>query len=292
MGSWAVKRICIILAFIFVMSPVSASAAWDRLELGQNDEGAGSGSTSSSLYPFSTIQTRIKNYQATNSDVCGWLTVPGTNINMPIVHNSSQDNNYYVNRDWTGKLHQSNNWQSWTTTATYLDYRASQGSGWKNGTSRNLILYGHNWNNIVSPLKIGNLQGLDMFAQLPSFTSLDFAKKNTHIYYSTGDYEGVWRIFSVAYCELSTDFFYNNPNPDTEEYKKLLGEWKVRSLYDYDVELTTSDRIITLSTCTRIYPNAGERQRFVVVARLLREGESENDSVSVTVNSDYKKPRF
>lgn len=250
--------------------------------------------TKSELYPFSKIKKRVANYKEVNQDVIGWLTVPGTNINEPITL-STKSNDYYVKRDWRGTNYPGidyTNWDKNPATATYADYRVKIGEGWKNGTSRNIVLYGHNWNNLRDPLKIGDVQGYTMFSQLPSYTDKKFAEEHPNIYFSTGANEGIWKVFAVAYCELKPSFAYNTPNPTKEAYAKLLSEWKARSMYDFDVELATTDRILTLSTCTRQYSNMGGYQRFVVVARLLREGESENDAVKITVNEKMKKPNF
>lgn len=255
---------------------------------------AAAASGMSERYPFSKIQIRIADYREVNPDVAGWLTVPGTNIHEPVML-SAKSNNYYVQRDWRGTNYPNITWQNWDqypATATYADRRVQFGKGWKNNTSRNIVLYGHNWNNLRDPLKIGNVEGYTMFAQLPSYTSKKFASKNPYIYFSTGEYEGVWKVFSVAYCEVKTSFIYNSPNPSKEAFGKLIEEWQSRSMYNFNVDVNDKDRLLTLSTCTRQYANMGDRQRFVVVARLLRDGESEKDAVAVEVNEKMKKPQF
>lgn len=248
--------------------------------------------TPSETYKYSKIKKRITEYKETNKDVKGWLTVPGTNINEPILH-SNKDNDYYLYRDWKGNNYPQINWENfrnYPASAAYTDFRTKYGETWKQ-TSRNTVIYGHNWTNLRTPLAIGKENNHTMFGQLPSYTDMNFAKNNPYIYYSTEENEGVWVVFAVAYCELKESFNYNSPNPSKEKYDKLLKEWKDRSMYDFDVEVDTNDRILTLSTCTRQY-NMGANQRFVVVARLLREGESENGKVKVSVNKDMKAPQF
>ena len=208
---------------------------------------------------------------------------------------TTSGNNYYVKRDWRGTEYPNIDWKNWNqypATATYVDYRARFGETWKNGTSRNIVLYGHNWNNLKDPLKIGSTQGYTMFAQLPSYTDKKFAAENPYIYFSTGENEGVWKVFAVAYCELNPSFAYNAPNPNKEAFGTLIKEWQARSMFNFGIEVDDTDRLLTLSTCTRQYANVGEYQRFVVVARLLRDGESEKDAVTVTVNEKMKQPQF
>ena len=61
-----------------------------------------------------------------------------------------------------------------------------------------------------------------------------------------------------------------------------------RSLYDTGVDVLPSDKILTLSTCSHEFEDA----RFVVVARLVRQGESEEVDVSrASVNSNPRYPQ-
>lgn len=280
--------LCTMVLAAALYHPVEAAADEDITRT----PSASSSSTSfekSTLYKHTTIKKRLANYQEVNKEVKAWLTIPGTNINEPILYNP-QNNNYYLYRDWRGVNYPNTNWKNFPITATYVDYRHKWGDTWKK-SSKNTILYGHNWTNLRNPLTIGNAERHTMFAQLPSYTDKTFAQEHPHIYYSTAESEGIWRVFAVGYCEVSPNFFYNAPNPGKAHYQMILDEWQKRSLYNFDVDVNTTDRILTLSTCSRVY-NLGENQRFVVVARLLREGESENDTVKLTVNQNVKEPKL
>ena len=79
----------------------------------------------------------------------------------------------------------------------------------------------------------------------------------------------------MAYVETSLDFPYNSPNPTQEAFGTLVKEWKDRSMFDLGVDVNENDRILTLSTCPRRYAGVGGDQRYVIMARLLRDGESE-----------------
>ena len=56
------------------------------------------------------------------------------------------------------------------------------------------------------------------------------------------------------------------------------------------MDVNSSDKILTLSTCTRAYGQTNQ-QRFVVMARLMRDGESISE-VQITPNSDFKRPQL
>ena len=78
-----------------------------------------------------------------------------------------------------------------------------------------------------------------------------------------------------------------------DNFEALVDEIKVRSLYFTNVDVNKNDKILTLSTCTRdmdVKGNGETNARFVVVARLVRDGESETVDVSKTIKND--NPRY
>ncbi len=104
------------------------------------------------------------------------------------------------------------------------------GESWRS-TSRNTVIYGHNWTNLRKPYNIGESYTQHvMFGQLPSYTDINFARQNPYIYYSTDKMEGIWKLFAVAACEVDNYFLYNNPNPSEENFKALIQDWKERSV--------------------------------------------------------------
>lgn len=250
--------------------------------------------------PLKGVQERIeqaKKDNPNNKGIVGWLTVTGTNIHEPICF-TSKNNSYYLYRDIKGtnypQIASFPNYKNYPASVTYLDYRTQLREKFDSkGASRNYVLYGHNWNNLSeSNLAIGNKPGYTMFAQLPSYTNMKFAELNPYIYFSTETSQGIWKVFSVAYTEVSTKFPYHVPFTDQKMTAEIINQWKDRTMYDFSTEVDANDRILTLSTCTRQYAGVGASQRFVVVARLLREGESTKDAVTVAVNKDMKKPNF
>ena len=41
------------------------------------------------------------------------------------------------------------------------------------------------------------------------------------------------------------------------------------SLFDFGMDVGDSDKIITLSTCTRYYSGLGANQRFIIMGKLI-----------------------
>ncbi len=153
--------------------------------------------------------------------------------------------------------------------------------------SKNSVVYGHNWTNYSATPRIGNASDV-MFAQLTSFHHLSFAKITPYIHYSTASQEMTWVVFAAFYTD--TGFNYIASNPDSAGMSALIAGAKARSRHIYDVDVNSSDKILTLSTCTRAYGKSDE-QRFVVMARLMRAGETIKE-INITANPNPVLPKL
>jgi SrtB family sortase len=215
----------------------------------------------------------IAYWKSINSDVVGWLRVPGTNIDWPIVQNT-QDVNYYTHLGYDKQY--SYNGVIWTNPTT----RTSASSS---GLSNNTVIYGHNWTNYSASPRIG-YPGDVMFAQLTGYHWLAMAQSYPYFYYSTAQGgEFVVKIFACFYTELAFDYIESDG-----DMSYIISEAQRRSRHTFDVDVNASDKIVTLSTCTRAYGSTSN-QRFVVMGRLLRPGET-IEPVTVTSNPNHKQP--
>lgn len=217
--------------------------------------------------------SNIGYWRSINSDVVGWLRVPGTNIDWPVVQNT-QDVNYYTHLGYDKQY--SYNGVIWTNPGTRTSASAS-------GLSSNTVIYGHNWTNYGASPRIG-YSGDVMFAQLTAYHWLSVAQSYPYFYYSTAQGgEFPVKIFACFYTELA--FVYNVAEGDMNY---IISEARRRSRHSFDVDVNSSDKIVTLSTCTRAYGQTSN-QRFVVMGRLLRPGETIGP-VTVTSNPNHKQP--
>ena len=223
----------------------------------------------------SSGKANIASWKAKNSDVVGWLRIPNTNINYPVV--VGPDNLYYSakgydkNYSYYGVI--------WADSDTKF--------GTSSQISQNTVLYGHNWTNCTANPFIARASDI-MFGQLPSFHYLNFCKSTPYIHYSTESEEMTWKVFAVFYTEESFNYIVSDPGASGLQY--IINEAKARSLHDFAVDVNSSDKILTLSTCTRAYGQTSQ-QRFVVMARLMRPGETITE-VSITPNTDFKRPQL
>ena len=217
----------------------------------------------------------IASWKAKNSDVVGWLRIPNTNINYPVV--VGPDNLYYSakgydkNYSYYGVI--------WADSDTKF--------GNRNQISQNTVLYGHNWTNVSANPFVTRASDI-MFGQLPSFHHLNFCKSTPYIHYSTESEEMTWKVFAAFYTEESFNYITSDPGASGLQY--IINEAKARSLHDFAVDVNSSDKILTLSTCTRAYGKTN-KQRFVVMARLMRPGETITE-VNITPNPDFKRPQL
>lgn len=188
---------------------------------------------------YSKLNINNKLFKKIKKDnMVSWITVDGTNINYPVVQ--GEDNSFYLNHDVNKNL-KSSGW-------IFMDYRNS-----KELDDDNTIIYGHNLANKTS---FGSLSNV--------FKSDWFETSNHYIEVITEKDKYVYEIFSIYTIDPEVYYLQNNFN-SKDSYKEFISTIKSRSIYDFNIDLDTSDRIITLSTCTD-----NNKSRNVVHAKLIK----------------------
>lgn len=187
---------------------------------------------------ISLIDVDFKELKKINSETKGWIQVVGTNINYPFVQ--SKDNKYYLNHSFD-KTYTDAGW-------VFLDYRNDI-----DNLGKNTILYAHARKNKT------------MFGELTNALKTSwFNNKNNHyIKISTENENSLWQVFSVYHIPTTNDYIKTEFNSDNE-YLKLLNTLKKRSKYNFKLNLTKDDKIITLSTCY------SDTEKMVMHAKLIK----------------------
>lgn len=182
---------------------------------------------------FSTLQE-------INKDTIGWLTVNNTRIDYPVVQ--AKDNDYYLRRDY----YQNKNRHGWI----FMDYRNNPDE-----LNENTIIYGH------------NLANQTMFGTLRYALNSYWYKKSANqiITFNTPNKNMKFQIFSI-YTIPTTNDYLDITFPTTDAYQTYIDLVKGRSIYDFNIEVTTDDKILTLSTCAN-----GNDKRLVIHAKLIKE---------------------
>lgn len=220
--------------------------------------------------------------QQKNKDTIGWIYIDGTTVNDVVVKvNYNDDNKYYLRRNANG--------ENDNDGCYYADWRCKTGN--RNSISKNTVVYGHNLGRSANGLipDYQNHANGPKFAQLLKYQDEEFAKTHPYVYYSTIEEDMVWQVFAVFYTDIKFD--YIEPNPADATFNSLLKKAQDLSFYNYDVEVSSNDKILTLSTCTyRMaddtklhYPND---YRYVVMAKLLPADAVLEDTVSLTVTKN------
>lgn len=206
--------------------------------------------------------------RALNPDIKGWITVPNTPIDYPVLQSAEgEDPEFYLYRDY---LKNDDRYGS-----IFLDASCVNGVN-----SKNVILHGHNMND-------GS-----QFAAILKYGDLEFYKQNPVIIFDDIYRSGTWKVFAVIKAEYSRARARRSPTcrgefASEESFLEYVEQVRSRSLIDCPVEVEGSDQILTLSTCS--YEQ--ENYRTVVYARRVREGESSTvDIAQAEVNPDPVMP--
>ncbi len=172
-----------------------------------------------------------------NDDIVGWLKVRALDISYPVVQ--GEDNDFYLHRTFE----KTDNFAG----CLFMNY-----TNRRDLTDQNTIIYGHN-------MKNGS-----MFGKLKNFNDEEVFNKSKFFWIFTPDLIYQYRIFSAGIVS-TTGNAYNISFTD-EDYEEFIADAFERSVVDNkNVEVTTEDRVVTLSTCTGDYST-----RFVVVGKLAQ----------------------
>lgn len=128
-----------------------------------------------------------------NSECIGWLCIPDTAVNYPVMH-TPRNPQKYLRTNFYGEYSQSG--------VPFLDYRCSLDSG-------NLLIYGHNMKNGT------------MFGELKSYTDPAFCAEHPTIEFQTADGLFRYTVSEVKITDIS-DKWYEDIGCELFEGKRCL----------------------------------------------------------------------
>lgn len=173
-------------------------------------------------------------------DIFGWIYIPDTGIDYPIV--KGDDNEYYLTHAFTGDY--------LVIGSIFADYRLDSYIL----DNYNTVLYGHRATTAGTMFN-----DVKKFAESEEF----FNTHNIYIYTSTGYYE--FEPFNITMFSSSFHYFqvsFSSP----EEFVDFAYEMQSYSSYNKNMTFDSDDRILTLSTCT----NTGiSTLRYCLQAKLV-----------------------
>lgn len=174
--------------------------------------------------------------KAINEDVVGWLYLPDTVINYPVVQ--GDDNSYYLKRLVDGSYN--------ANGSLFVDYQNEM-----DFSDDNTLIYGH------------HMDSGKMFATLVKYKNQEFYDAHPVAYFLTEEKNYKIEIFS-GYVTTPDSNSYLLKAGSREQTIAWMKEMFHNSDFFADVTITPEDHIVTFSTCDYEFHDA----RYVVHGKM------------------------
>jgi len=190
--------------------------------------------------PMQEGELGFEELQSINPDVFGWINIYGTNIDYPLVQDGNGDNRRYEHTNARGEPSMPG--------AIFLDVRNSQDL-----TDFISIIYGH------------DMARNAMFGEIRHFINEDVFDAHQYGMLFTGDrFYGI-ELFAFLLVDAFDTGIYAPNMEDPAEKEVFLERIFTEALQIREIDVTTNDRIVILSTCTP----TGNNGRHILVGRLM-----------------------
>ena len=163
-----------------------------------------------------------------NPDCVAWIQIKDTDINYPVLQ--GDDNAYYLRHLINGQ------WNS--SGSIFLDYRVGADM-----TDRHSIIYGHHMKNGT------------MFSELTKYKEQSYYEEHPIGYLLTPQKNYIIEFFA-GYVSKVDDNAWNTEYVSESDFREWLNDVSERSLFESQVTPETTDKILTLSTCSYEFNNA------------------------------------
>lgn len=182
-----------------------------------------------------------------NEHIYAWVYIPNTNVDYPILQHPEKPD-YYLNHDTKGK--------KVTAGSIFTQYYND-----KDFNDNNTVIYGHN-------MKNGS-----MFKTLHYYEDPAFFEENPYVYIYTETDTRVYQIFGAyEYGDMHLLLSFDMTRKESfgtylDGLRTLNG---IKDNFNWDIGVTSDDKIITLSTCVANKAN----NRYLVQAKLIAVEEN------------------
>lgn len=164
-----------------------------------------------------------------NSDFIGWLQIPGTKVDYPVVLTNDVD--YYLDHTFDRQ-------------ENIIGCLFSLGKSDYSTPSRNIAVYGHH---------MRRSRSTTMFQPLHEYKSASFRNAHADITFDTLYGSRSYTVFAVINKRESDWDASAADFASDADYQAFLDRVQDWSLYDTGVHVSTDDHILTLITCDRDY---------------------------------------
>ena len=162
--------------------------------------------------------------QSQYPDVRGWLTIPESGIDYPVLQSSPEEPEYYLRRDYRGNY--DINGSLFLQTDCIL------------GESKNLTIYGHNMNSGA------------MFGNLDRYAAYDYWKAHPREFFQTPEGMEEYQIAAVLKSDVSMFDFQQASFHNPKELEAYAAQAKALSLFETGVTGAGCETTLTLVTCS------------------------------------------
>lgn len=190
-----------------------------------------------SLDPYGFPEVDWEYWKSVNPDVIAWVTVPGTNIDSPIVQAHSDDPEYYLHHDVYGKYN--------VYGCPYLDAKCID----KGFESQNAVVFGHHMNDQT------------VFSAFSKFTDKSFAQDNSKVLLQMPGEKHILSVKLADVINAANDKSKRTEFTDDADFAKWYGE-RVDSA-DMVLDTAVPSRNVTFVTCSY---NRFKNERTLVFA--------------------------
>lgn len=189
---------------------------------------------------------RLEGLQEINSDVTGWIEIPGTPISYPLL--LGVDGDYYLNNNWKKEASRDG--------SIFLDATSNPDL-----TNFHTLIHGHRI-----------LFSEEMFSTLERYKETEYWQEHPSIYLVIED--GIYRydIFAAFEANARGAVYRLDLDDKREQFIEFCLE---SSVLKTDVKPLADERLLTLSTCT-----ANNTRKRWVVQGVLREIYDRDPSVA------------
>ncbi len=190
--------------------------------------------------------TTYKTLTETNSDCMGWIQIPETNINYPVMYAPTQVDKYLY-RDFEGKyLYRG---------LPFLDEQT------KLNESQNYIIYGH------------HMADGTAFHDLVKYLNSGWVDQHQYMYLNTAYGEGIYQVMDVVITKIFLQddecfkYYKYTGVLNEDEFDTYVYYMNKMSSYNSGITAAYGDQLVSLSTCYRTYDPDG---RLVVVFKRIQ----------------------
>lgn len=176
-----------------------------------------------------SVLPRYQELYQQNSDLAGWITIPGTKIDYPVMQAVSESSDFYLDHNYDGAKD--------INGSIFLDSRNNV-----EHPNDNMVIYGHN-------MKSGM-----MFGGLKEYLDKKYWQEHKFITFHTIYEEAEYEIMAVCLSKVEEEndsFKYYDfiDAGNKKAFKRYVKNIKALNIMDEDLDISYGDKLLTLSTC-------------------------------------------